>query len=130
MKTISVVFFILFVSFACLAQGEQVQVGCDCLHNAGTVNPTEGTAEDRKYTADRQCADRLSNIPGEEDTGLLVEEVSDLDNTFRCFAMHYVFGFGADERSAKQNAQQTCSLLVRDNKIVSANIDEEECKIL
>ena len=130
MKQITVVFFILFVSFACLAQGEQVQIGCDCLHNAGTVNPTEGTVEDRKHTADRQCADRLANIPGEEDIGLLVEMVSNLDNTFRCFAIHYVFGFGANQNSAKQNAQQTCSLLVRDNQILSANIAEEECKIL
>ena len=127
MKTIIVGFF---VSFAWLAQGELVRMGCDCLHNAGTVTPTGETVEDRKDTADRQCADRLANIPGEEDAGLLVERVSDLDNTFHCFAIHYVFGFGVDETSAKQNAQQTCSLLVRSGEIVSANIDEEECKLL
>ena len=131
-KKIVGAFFFLLVGFFCSAQSTpQVQVGCDCLHHAGNVTVTGNSEQARRNSADEQCATRIANIPGEEDISLHTEVNASNNEQYDCYAIHYVFGFGADDSSAKANARQTCSLLVEDsNAITSARIEEEGCKTL
>ncbi len=126
--------FVLFFGFSCFAQeNQQTQVGCDCLHKAGTVTASDlSSQQSRQDTASLNCANKLANIPGEEDISPHIEPLSNSENNnepvYACFAIHYVYGFGSDREEAIRNARQTCSALVQDPQIEEAIIHPEECK--
>ncbi len=136
MKNIIKAGFVLIFGFSCFAQeNQQTQVGCDCLHKAGTVTAGGLSSEQSgRNTADIKCADKLANIPGEEDTSLYIELLNNPENSdsgewvYTCFAVHYVYGFGSDRAGAVSNARQTCSALIRDPQIEEAIIRPAECK--
>ncbi len=128
MKYIVQAGFVLIFGFYCFAQeNQQTQVGCDCLHKAGTV-----TGQSNKETASVECANKLANIPGEEDISVHIELLNNPENNsnqvYECFAIHYVYGFGSDRAGAISNARQTCSALVRSSQIEESIIHPEECK--
>lgn len=135
MKAFAKVGFVLFFGFSCFAQeNQQTQVGCDCLHKAGTVTASDLSSEQsRQDTASINCANRLASIPGEEDVSLHIELLNNADTSnepvYACFAIHYVYGFGSDREDAINNARQTCATLVSDDQqIEEAIVHPEECK--
>lgn len=96
------------------------KIECECRHNAGEV--TSNSSRD----ADTVCWERITALPGEEDSSHYVDPASE-SGVYICFTLYSVYGFGQSRRAAERNAAETCEAISAE-KSRTYMIFSESCK--